>query len=254
MTQVAKWTSRTTHDWNCERSCTDKVRDGYVEQGAPVWRSLLASTPRYRPRMIFPQPHTLSSKNVCGSTAPLRVNLCLCNTQKALRDMKLDLIMAVILQLVCHASGQEAQGIPDSPPPASDGGSPPMNATALLEAKTLPFLEEYSSSRVTRRMSVISVAPGEDALQVAHDAASPGDELVLDNGVFTSSSGASVLNITKSITIRALNPGQAVVDGENARRGIHITSGVVELHGLNVTKGSATATNGYVVGYAHFRT
>ena len=63
--------------------------------------------------------------------------------------MKLVLIMAAILQLDCHASRQEAQGIPDSPPPASDGGSSPMNATTLLEAKTLPFLEEYSSSRVT---------------------------------------------------------------------------------------------------------
>ena len=164
----------------------------------------------------------------------------------ALRDMKLVVIMAA---MVCHASGQEAQGVPDSSPPASAGGSSSMNATALLEAETLPFLEEHSSSRVTRRMSVTHVVPGEDALQVAHDTALPGDLLVLDDGVFTSSSGASVLSITKSITIRALNPGQAVVDGENARRGIHITSGVVVLHGLNVTRGSAA-----FVGYAHFRT
>ena len=63
-----------------------------------------------------------------------------------------------------------------------------------------------------------------------------------------------MLSITKSITIRALNPGQAVVDGEDSRRGIHITSGVVVLHGLNVTKGSVTSTNGYYVGYAHSRT
>ena len=66
---------------------------------------------------------------------------------------------------------------------------------------------------------------------------------MLANGVFTSSSGASVLSITKNITIQALNPGQAVVDGENARRGIHITSGVVVLHGLNVTKGSVGSTH-----------
>ena len=156
--------------------------------------------------------------------------------------MKLVVIMAA---MVCHASGQEAQGVPDSSPPASDGGSSPINANALLEAKTLAFQEDYSSSRVTRRTSVVSVVPAPDALQIAHDAASPGDVLVLNDGVFTSSSGASVLSITKSITIRALNPGQAVVDGEDARRGIHITSGVVVLHGLNVTKGSATSTNGW---------
>ena len=161
--------------------------------------------------------------------------------------MKLVVIMAA---MVCHASGKEAQGVPDSSPPASDGGSSPINANALLEAKTLAFQEDYSSSRVTRRTSVVSVVPAPDALQIAHDAASPGDVLVLNDGVFTSSSGASVLSITKSITIRALNPGQAVVDGENARRGIHITSGVVVLHGLNVTKGS---TSGNVI-YAHSRT
>ena len=165
--------------------------------------------------------------------------------------MKLVVIMAAI---VCHASGQEAQSVPDSSPPASDGGSSPINANALLEAKTLAFQEDYSSSRVTRRTSVVSVVPAPDALQIEHDAASSGDVLVLNDGVFTSSSGASVLSITKSITIRALNPGQAVVDGEDARRGIHITSGVVVLHGLNVTKGSATSTNGYHVGYAHSRT
>ena len=63
------------------------------------------------------------------------------NTQKALRGMKLVVIMVAILQLACHASGQEAQGVPDSSPPASDGGSSRINATALLlEAETLPFL------------------------------------------------------------------------------------------------------------------
>ena len=213
------------------------------------------------PRSVFCRARLLSSPGrrvlvQCATVVELVGTLrTLRNTQKALRGMKLVVIMVATLQLACHASGQEAQGVPDSSPPASDGGSSRINATALLlEAETLPFLEEHSSSRVTRRMSVTHVVPGEDALQVAHDTASPGDLLVLDDGVFTSSSGASVLSITKSITIRALNPGQAVVDGENARRGIHITSGVVVLHGLNVTKGSATSTNGYHVGYAHSRT
>ena len=46
--------------------------------------------------------------------------------------MKLVLIMAVILQLVCHASGQEAQGVPDSSPPASDGGSSRHNVCSSI--------------------------------------------------------------------------------------------------------------------------
>ena len=49
----------------------------------------------------------------------------------ALRDMKLVVIMAA---MVCHASGQEAQGVPDLSPPASDGGSSLTNANALRQS------------------------------------------------------------------------------------------------------------------------
>ena len=122
------------------------------------------------------------------------------------------------------------------PPPPTSPPSPP----APPPISPPPLFPPWSPSRE------VSVVPGIDALQFAHDAASPGSVLVLDDGVFTSSSVDSVLSITKSITIRALNLGQAVVDGENARRGILITSGVVVLHGLNVTKGYVTS---YYVGY-----
>ena len=83
---------------------------------------------------------------------------------------------------------------------------------------------------------MINVSPGRGTLQDALNDASAGDELVLANGTYTGS-GSNVLEIDKDITIRALNPGQAVLDGGNARRVIYISSGTVALSGLNIIQG-----------------
>ena len=87
-----------------------------------------------------------------------------------------------------------------------------------------------------------NVAPGSGTLQAALNASSAGDELVLADGTYTGS-GSNVLEIGMNITIRALNPGQAVLDGENARRVIYITSGTIALNGLNITKGSVSSVS-----------
>ena len=101
------------------------------------------------------------------------------------------------------------------------------------------FLDDVvSSSRVTRRLAVINVQPGAGTLQTALNGASAGDELVLADGSYTGS-GTNVLEVDKSITIRALNAGQAVLDGENARRVVSITTGPVAVQGLNITRGSS---------------
>ena len=47
-----------------------------------------------------------------------------------------------------------------------------------------------------------------------------------------------MLQISKDITIRAQNSGLAILDGQNARGVISITSGTVTLEGLKITKGS----------------
>ena len=65
---------------------------------------------------------------------------------------------------------------------------------------------------------------------------------MLADGVYTGS-GSRVLQIDKDITIRALNPGQAVLDGENARRVVFISSGAVALNGLKITKGSTASVS-----------
>ena len=103
-----------------------------------------------------------------------------------------------------------------------------------------------SASRVSRRLSVINVQPGVN-LQTVVDNASPGDEIVLGDGTYTgsgtSASGNNMLYINKDITIRALNPGQAVLDGETARRVLFVQSGAVALEGLNITRGTATGVS-----------
>jgi hypothetical protein len=95
------------------------------------------------------------------------------------------------------------------------------------------------------------VQPGPaGSLQTALNNANAGDELVLADGTYTGvrvcgivCSDSEVLGITKSISIRALNAGRAVLDGENARRVIHITAGTVTLHGLDIMRGSPPSTS-----------
>ena len=96
-------------------------------------------------------------------------------------------------------------------------------------------------SHALRRLATTTVSPGAGTLQTAIDAATAGDVLELADGTYTGS-GTDVLLISKDITIRAKNAGQAVLDGENARRVIQITSGTVVLEGLKITKGMANVS------------
>ena len=121
-------------------------------------------------------------------------------------------------------------------------------ATPLLLALHSTALPEdpwrLSSSRVTRRLAVISVSPGADTLQAAVNAANPGDELVLADGTYTASGGSQVLLIDSTtptgLTIRAANPGQAVLDaqGVSGRRGVHISGGIVTIEDVEITGGN----------------
>ena len=90
---------------------------------------------------------------------------------------------------------------------------------------------------VARRLATINVSPS-DNLQTKLNNAGVGDTLILADGTYTGS-GSNVLDISKDITIRAQNSGQAILDGENTRRVISVTTGTVTLEGLGITKGSA---------------
>ena len=96
---------------------------------------------------------------------------------------------------------------------------------------------------VTRRLVQINVSPGAN-LQTVVDNANAGDEIVLADGTYTGSGtsqfGSNMLYINKDITIRALNPGQAVLDGQNARRVMYVSSGTVVLDGLNINRGQTS--------------
>ena len=93
------------------------------------------------------------------------------------------------------------------------------------------------------------MSPGLGTLQAALNAASAGDELVLEDGNYTQGwlERGNVLDIYSTtcsgspcdVTIRAQNPGMAVVDGENVRRGIRIWSATIVLEGLKITQGKA---------------
>ena len=80
--------------------------------------------------------------------------------------------------------------------------------------------------------------PGLNSLQAALSRVSDGDELVLSGGSYTGT-GTSVATIAQNITIRAQNPGGAVLDGENARRVLQISAGTINLVGLRITNGSS---------------
>ena len=112
--------------------------------------------------------------------------------------------------------------------------SPAEMPTAPLGA---PF-----SSHVTRRLfrQSINLSPGDDLNQAVFDALAPA-ELILADGTYTgvgpTTGGPNMIYIIKDITIRALNPGQAVLDGENTRRVIYVNGGSLVLEGLVITRG-----------------
>jgi hypothetical protein len=63
-------------------------------------------------------------------------------------------------------------------------------------------------------------------------------EIVFADGNYTPQTDAdNGLVVTKSITLRAANRGQAVIDGRRKVRGIQIRNGVGVLAGLNFTNG-----------------
>ena len=114
-------------------------------------------------------------------------------------------------------------------------------STAAVQHDVAP-----TKARTTRRLTTL-VDPGVDTLQAAYDAASAGDELELKDGTYTSSSGDNVLEISihsMDVSIRAQNAGMAILDGENARRGVHISGGTVVLEGLAITKGTIAGHGG----------
>ena len=116
-------------------------------------------------------------------------------------------------------------------------GSDSSAAHALADAHDDDDVDVVAEPmHVVRRLATIDVSPS-DNLQTKLTNAGAGDTLNLADGTYTGS-GNYVLEINKDITIRAQNSGQALLDGENMRRVIYITSGTVTLEGLKITRGS----------------
>lgn len=78
-------------------------------------------------------------------------------------------------------------------------------------------------------------------LAIAYEAARPGAELELEDGVYARD-GAAVLTIAKNITIRSKNRGAVILNGQGAHQVLRIVSGTVFLDGLSITNGTATVS------------
>ena len=122
--------------------------------------------------------------------------------------------------LVLLAVGLAPVAVATALPGASVAGVEVGDGASVSFDAVLPPLMNVSAeslSHVTRRLAVINVQPGAGTLQAALNAASAGDELVLADGTYTSSV-TNVLDISKSITIRALNPRGAILSSNGVVR------------------------------------
>ena len=153
----------------------------------------------------------------------------------------------------CSSSGSGQLYLPQplsapSPPPLLASGGSTTEGEAAGGRASLNAMDMERSSVVAvpfgRVDPEVPVQPGPPGtLQAAVDAAAPRATLVLEDGLYTGKSG-SVLSISKSITIRAKNPGRAVLDGETKWRVVEISGGNVALEGLNITGGKIGKTTG----------
>ena len=187
------------------------------------WSRALRPAPVHHSRFVCCNPPSLVYVLCCSLWAAVVLSL---PNDKAMRVWWRFALLLLFVGLAPMAAA--LQGAHDE---AGDPGRGVDTAPPLVNASI--------ASRVTRRLAVIDVQPGAGTLQAALNAASDGDELVLANGTYTGS-GAEVLEVGKSVTIRALHARGAILDGENARRVVSITSGTVVLEGLDITRGSSS--------------
>lgn len=112
---------------------------------------------------------------------------------------------------------------------------PEIKEISALDGKGQLKIDGHSIGRhMTRPLQIVVPAGG--GLKAAVEHASSGDVLVLADGIHMSTSS---ITIGKNLTIRAQNPGRAVLDGRyqacvlSSRSSIHVV-----LEGLNITNGS----------------
>jgi hypothetical protein len=129
----------------------------------------------------------------------------------------------------CSDCGPRAHYPPSPPQPPQPPPLPPPSPPSLPPPPAPPAPPLAPGATI--------VLPGAGTLQSAIDAASAGDVLYLASGTYTSS-GQAVATINKDITLRAVIAGHAVLDGEDQRQVISISSGWVVLEGLGITRGT----------------
>eukprot|EP00966_Prymnesium_polylepis_P171870 3974715-Prymnesium_polylepis.2 len=86
------------------------------------------------------------------------------------------------------------------------------------------------------------VQPGQDMLQMALDDAKAILLVLVDGVYYGSSCNSSSFGVNRNVTIRASIMGQAILDGQDARRVLLISSGTVHLEGLVIRNGLASVS------------
>ena len=119
--------------------------------------------------------------------------------------------------------------------------SPAVPPDAVVSRAVVPLQPDLAQSRIKRRRTstLVIVNPGVDTLQMAYTAASLDDVLELKDGTYTTNLNF-ILQIatTKGVTVRAQNPGMAILDGQGAKMVLQVSGGaVVVLEGLVITGG-----------------
>ena len=166
-------------------------------------------------------PRTLVGRNAHAFLKLDRLHAC---RVRSAFSFRLVVLVALAGGNPARCGGYESAGRPPSSP---------AEHRALVTADSLVHGVPPSSVLVPWRSS--TVWPGSNTLQAAVDHASDGDELVLANGTYTGP-GNQVVSIGKDVVIRALHPGQVVLDGEKTRSVVYIYNGTVVLWGLQITR------------------
>mmetsp|Transcript_72619 Transcript_72619/g.121143 ORF Transcript_72619/g.121143 Transcript_72619/m.121143 type:complete len:522 (-) Transcript_72619:402-1967(-) len=95
--------------------------------------------------------------------------------------------------------------------------------------------------------SALMLSPADDLVNAVMRA-SPGDMLTLKDGVYSTT---RTLQISKPITIRAVNPGKVEIQGGGTHLVLNVTGTRATFHGLNITGGNRLGFKGFAYAQSH---
>ena len=178
------------------------------------------------------------------------VDNCTAYVQVALEQCSA-LMTGVCIDEICAPPAAPPPFSPPSPPPPSPPPLLPPPASPPPPPSPPPIPPMPPSPPFAP--NVHFVYPGVDTLYDAINNAQSEDVLLLQDGNYTRDDGATSTHafyIYRSVTIRAVNPGRVVLDGQRRRGVVYVSARTlgtairVHLEGLRITGGSTDASDG----------